>query len=269
MALGTARGRHSWFALARYDEDGTLDPTFGGDGRVANRFGDSPRHSAWRFRPTSESWPLAKSGGDSLSPAINTSLLLSTAAVRAACAPIRLPSRHVDGAAHLVAIQHRRPLFVAAWIVPGMEYGDDFGVLFIAALVFTLVNWLIRPIVILLALPAVVLTFGLALILINTFMLYLTDWIVPSFETGSFWWTLVAAIIVSIVNLILGLLIKPDEGTLDQGRCALKRRALNADSLSMPQAKRLQGAARCLARALVQPRPARGPATSSPRTLRS
>ena len=57
--------------------------------------------------------------------------------------------------------------------------------LFVAALVFTTVNWLVRPIVILLALPAVVLTLGLALILINTFMLYLTDWIVPSFETGA------------------------------------------------------------------------------------
>ncbi len=102
-------------------------------------------------------------------------------------------------------------LFVAAWIVPGMEYGDDFWVLFIAALVFTLVNWLIRPLVILLALPAVILTFGLALILINTFMLYLTDWIVPSFETGSFWWTLVAAIIVSIVNLLISLVLKPEE----------------------------------------------------------
>jgi putative membrane protein len=79
-------------------------------------------------------------------------------------------------------------------------------------------NWLVRPIVILLALPAVILTFGLALILINTFMLYLTDWIVPSFETGSFWWTLLAAIIVSIVNLLLGLLIGPNErrwGRLD------------------------------------------------------
>jgi putative membrane protein len=101
-------------------------------------------------------------------------------------------------------------LFVAAWIVPGMEYGDDFWVLFIAALVFTLVNWLVRPIVILLALPAVILTFGLALVLINTFMLYLTDWIVPSFETGSFWWTLLAAIIVSIVNLLIGLVLRPD-----------------------------------------------------------
>jgi putative membrane protein len=102
-------------------------------------------------------------------------------------------------------------LFVAAWIIPDLTYGDDFWVLFIAALVFTLVNWLVRPLVILLALPAVILTFGLALILINTFMLYLTDWIVPSFETGSFWWTLLAAIIVSIVNLFLSLLIKPEE----------------------------------------------------------
>jgi putative membrane protein len=102
-------------------------------------------------------------------------------------------------------------LFVAAWIIPDVSYGDDFWVLFIAALVFTVVNWLVRPIVILLALPAVILTLGLALILINTFMLYLTDWIVPSFETGSFWWTLLAAIIVSIVNLIISLVLKPDE----------------------------------------------------------
>ncbi len=102
-------------------------------------------------------------------------------------------------------------LFIAAWLVPGVGYGDDFWVLFIAALVFTTVNWLVKPLVIILALPAVILTLGLALILINTFMLYLTDWIVPSFETGSFWSTLVAAIIVSLVNLILSLVLKPEE----------------------------------------------------------
>ena len=102
-------------------------------------------------------------------------------------------------------------LFVAAWIITGIDYGDDFWVLFVAALVFTIVNVFIRPLVILLALPAVILTLGLALILINTFMLYLTDWIVPSFETGSFWATLGGALIVSIVNLILNLVLKPDE----------------------------------------------------------
>lgn len=102
-------------------------------------------------------------------------------------------------------------LFVAAWIVPDVGYGDDFWVLIVAGLVFAIANLVIRPIVILLALPAVVLTLGLALILINAFMLYLTDWIVPSFETGSFWSTLAAAVIVWIVNVILHAVLRPDE----------------------------------------------------------
>ena len=102
-------------------------------------------------------------------------------------------------------------LFAAAWIIGPIDYGGDFWVLFIAALVFTIVNVFIRPLVILLALPAVILTLGLALILINMLMLYMTDWIVPSFETGSFWATLGGAVIVSIVNLILNLVLKPDE----------------------------------------------------------
>jgi putative membrane protein len=102
-------------------------------------------------------------------------------------------------------------LFVAAWIIPDVGYGDDFWVLFVAGLVFAIANLLIRPIVILLALPAVVLTLGLALLLINAFMLYLTDWIVPSFETGSFLSTLGAAVIVWIVNVILHAVLRPDE----------------------------------------------------------
>jgi putative membrane protein len=97
-------------------------------------------------------------------------------------------------------------LFVAAVIVPGVGYGDDFWVLFLAGLVFALVNLVIRPLVILLALPAVLLTLGLALLLVNTFMLYLTDWIVPEFETGSFWSTVGGALIVWLVNFALGAL---------------------------------------------------------------
>ena len=101
-------------------------------------------------------------------------------------------------------------LFVAAWIVPGVGYGDDFWVLFLAGLVFAIVNLFVRPLVILLALPAVVLSLGLALFLINAFMLYLTDWIVPTFETGSFWSTLGAAVIVWIVNLVISAVLQPE-----------------------------------------------------------
>jgi putative membrane protein len=80
-------------------------------------------------------------------------------------------------------------LFVAAWIVPGVGYGDEAWALALAGLVLGVVNLVIRPLVILLALPAVILTFGLALLLVSALMLYLTDLIVPDFETGGFWST--------------------------------------------------------------------------------
>jgi putative membrane protein len=94
-------------------------------------------------------------------------------------------------------------LFVAAWIVPGVGYGDEAWALALAGLVLGVVNLVVRPLVILLALPAVILTFGLALLLVSALMLYLTDLIVPDFETGGFWSTVGAALVVWAVNLVL------------------------------------------------------------------
>lgn len=102
-------------------------------------------------------------------------------------------------------------LFVAAFVIPGIDYGDTFWALFLAALVFALVNLVIRPLVVLLALPAVILTLGLALFLVNAFMLYLTDWIVADFETGSFWSTLGGALIVWVVNFVLDAVLRPGD----------------------------------------------------------
>ena len=98
-------------------------------------------------------------------------------------------------------------LWVAAALLDAVSYGDDFWVLVLAALVFGLVNLFVRPLVILLTLPAVILTLGILLLFINVFMLYLTDWIVPSFEIDGFWWAVLAAIIIWIVNMVLEWLL--------------------------------------------------------------
>ena len=94
-------------------------------------------------------------------------------------------------------------LFVAAAIVPAIDYAGNVWVLLVAGLVFGVVNLVVRPIVILLALPAVVLTLGLALLLVNALMLYLTDVIVGRFEVGGFWSAVAGALIVWIVNMVL------------------------------------------------------------------
>ena len=94
-------------------------------------------------------------------------------------------------------------LFVAAWILSGVDYGDDWWTLFLAAIVFTVVNMFVKPVLTLLSIPFIVVTLGFAYLLINVLMLYITDWLVKGFEIDSFGSALVAALIVSFVNLLL------------------------------------------------------------------
>lgn len=101
-------------------------------------------------------------------------------------------------------------LFVAAAIVPGVGYGDDAWALVLAGLVLALVNMVVRPVVILLALPAIIVTLGLALLLVSALMVYLTDVIVPGFESGGFWSTVGAALVVWAVNVLLQALFRSE-----------------------------------------------------------
>jgi putative membrane protein len=100
-------------------------------------------------------------------------------------------------------------LYVATWLLSGVTYGDEWWTLLIAAAVFTVVNVWIKPIVAFLSIPFIVVTLGIFYFLINVLMLYVTDWVVPDFEIHTFWWGVLAAIIVSVVNALLGPLL-PD-----------------------------------------------------------
>jgi len=102
-------------------------------------------------------------------------------------------------------------LFVATWILSGLSYGDQWWTLFIAAAVFTLANAWVKPVLAVLSIPFIIVTLGLFYFLINVLMLYLTDWIVPDFEISTFWWAVLAAIIVSLVNGAINMVL-PDEG---------------------------------------------------------
>jgi putative membrane protein len=94
-------------------------------------------------------------------------------------------------------------LFVATWLLSGLSYGSDWWVLLVAGLVFTLVNFFLKPVLTVLSIPFIIVTLGIFYLLINVFMLYLTHWIVPHFTIAGFWWAVLAAIIISAVNGIL------------------------------------------------------------------
>jgi putative membrane protein len=101
-------------------------------------------------------------------------------------------------------------LFVAAWILSGISYGDQWWTLFIAAAVFTLINAWVKPLLTILSIPFIVFTLGLFYFLINVLML----WVVPDFEIRTFWWAVLAAIIVSLVNGALNLVLPDDRSSV-------------------------------------------------------
>jgi putative membrane protein len=94
-------------------------------------------------------------------------------------------------------------LWVAAELIDGIGYSGNEWVVVLAALVFSLGNIFVKPLVILFTLPLVILTLGLALFFINLLMLYLTSWIVDDFKVESFGAAILATIIVWVVNTVL------------------------------------------------------------------
>ena len=82
----------------------------------------------------------------------------------------------------------------------------------IVALVFSLINTFVAPVAKMLSLPFIILTLGLFLLVINALLLMLTDWVAGkldvSFYVESFGWAVLGAIVVSIVNAILGSFAK-------------------------------------------------------------
>ncbi|MBF6099868.1 phage holin family protein [Nocardia cyriacigeorgica] len=91
--------------------------------------------------------------------------------------------------------------------------GAKIVTLLAVAAVFTAVNALIKPIVQLLSLPLVIVTLGLFLLVVNALMLWLTAWITEFTDYGlridGFWAAFWGAIIVTVVNWLLGVLV-PD-----------------------------------------------------------
>lgn len=111
-------------------------------------------------------------------------------------------------------------LWVVTLVVPGLSFVGGsttlgrIGIIFVVAVIFGLVNAIIKPIVQILSIPLYILTLGVIHIVINALMLMLTAWITRNtthwgLQIDHFWWTAVwAAIVLSIVSWLLSLLIR-------------------------------------------------------------
>lgn len=103
--------------------------------------------------------------------------------------------------------------FVALWVAVRLFEGvrsEDWQALAVAALVFGVVNTVVKPVLVILSFPAILLSLGIVLVFINMAMLALTDWIVGGFDIQGFWTYVGATIVVWVVNAVLEALVKLD-----------------------------------------------------------
>lgn len=91
-------------------------------------------------------------------------------------------------------------LLIGALIVPGIGF-SGLGALLMAVLVMGLLNLFLRPVLLLFALPFIILTMGLGIIVINAVLFVLAASLVPGFSVASFWSALAGAIVAGIVLL--------------------------------------------------------------------
>src|SRR5690606_12989827 len=78
----------------------------------------------------------------------------------------------------------------------------------VLAVVLALLNFLVKPILILFTLPVTILTLGLFLLVINALIILFAENLVPGFQVAGFWWALIFSLLLSFMQAVLHLVLK-------------------------------------------------------------
>lgn len=97
-------------------------------------------------------------------------------------------------------------IFALAEMLPGMHV-ENYGTAVIVAVVYSLINITLGTVLKILGIPFIILTLGIFLLVINTFLLWLTDELMDSFEIDTKGATFVAALIITIADTVIGRLV--------------------------------------------------------------
>lgn len=92
-------------------------------------------------------------------------------------------------------------ILLVASVLKGIHV-DGFTNALIVAAILAVLNALLKPVLVLLTIPATIMTFGLFLLVINTIIILLADWMVAAIHVDGFWWAMLFSILLSIVNSV-------------------------------------------------------------------
>lgn len=91
----------------------------------------------------------------------------------------------------------------SALLGSGISYAGGLGAVAAAGFILAIINMLIKPIIVILSLPAIVLSLGLFMIIINGVTVYLASRLYAPLHIGSFWAAVFAGMVIGVVNYLV------------------------------------------------------------------
>ncbi len=98
-------------------------------------------------------------------------------------------------------------LWIASQLISSVNYGDDVWFLVIAGLILSVINAFIKPLLVVVSLPFIVLSLGLFTVVINGVIVWLVSVFYEPFIVGGFTSAVLAGLIIGLVNYLLTILL--------------------------------------------------------------
>jgi|AntRauTorckE6833_2_1112554.scaffolds.fasta_scaffold149212_1 putative membrane protein len=89
-------------------------------------------------------------------------------------------------------------VILSSFFLPGVEV-DSFLYAILVAVVLSILNTIVKPILVIFTIPITVLTLGLFLLVINAIIIILTDSLIGGFHVANFWWALLFSLVLSVI----------------------------------------------------------------------
>jgi len=93
-------------------------------------------------------------------------------------------------------------VLLAAGLIPGIDC-DGWRALLAVAVLLSLFNAVLKPLMVLFTLPFILLTMGLGIVVINALLLALAGWLVAGFHVAGFWSAVGGSLVVSATNFVV------------------------------------------------------------------
>lgn len=118
-------------------------------------------------------------------------------------------------------MKHPLSRFLVRWLVCSLglwiaaalfgdriTYDSQIRVIAISGLLLAVINTIIKPIIVVLSLPAILFSLGLFMIVINGFMVLLVSKLYPQLEVDSFGWAILAGMVIGLVNYLVSAILE-------------------------------------------------------------